>query len=116
MSGIAGSAPSFSFSPILMNPTNLMELAIGQCRKGIAAGQSPFGNAIALSDRVILSAHNTVVLTTDITAHAEMNAIRLACQEGAIQRYSRKALSCIFIGNCRYFALLASLEGFNVSK
>jgi guanine deaminase len=64
-----------------MNPTDLMRLAIEKCRQGIAAGQSPFGCAIARDDRVLSCSHNTVVLTTDITAHAEVNAIREACRE-----------------------------------
>jgi guanine deaminase len=64
-----------------MNPTELMRLAIEKCRQGIAAGQSPFGCAIARGDRVLSCSHNTVVLTTDITAHAEVNAIREACRE-----------------------------------
>jgi len=64
-----------------MEPSDLMRLAIEKCRKGIAAGQSPFGCAIARGDRVLSCSHNTVVLTTDITAHAEVNAIREACRE-----------------------------------
>src|SRR5918996_893721 len=64
-----------------MDPTVLMRLAIEKCRQGIAAGQSPFGCAIARDGAVISCSHNTVVLTTDITAHAEMNAIREACRE-----------------------------------
>jgi guanine deaminase len=63
-----------------MDPTTLMQLAIEKCRQGIAAGQSPFGCAIARDDEVISCSHNTVVLTTDITAHAEVNAIREACK------------------------------------
>ena len=63
-----------------MNPSELMQLAIEKCRRGIAAGQSPFGCAIARGDEVLSCSHNTVVLTTDITAHAEVNAIREACQ------------------------------------
>jgi guanine deaminase len=63
-----------------MNPTDLMRLAIEKCREGIAAGQSPFGCAIARDDKVLSCSHNTVVLTTDITAHAEVNAIREACR------------------------------------
>ena len=46
----------------------------------MAQGQSPFGCAIALGDRVIAQSHNTVVQTVDITAHAEVNAIREACR------------------------------------
>ena len=57
-----------------------MEAAIEACRRGLALGQSPFGCAIALGDRVVARNHNTVVLTTDITAHAEVNAIRAANQ------------------------------------
>jgi tRNA(Arg) A34 adenosine deaminase TadA len=53
-----------------MNPSDLMQLAIEKCRQGIAAGQSPFGCAIARHGEVISCSHNTVVLTTDITAHA----------------------------------------------
>lgn len=61
-----------------MTPEELMTLAIDACRRGLAKGQSPFGCAIAVGDRVVSSEHNTVVLTTDITAHAEVNAIRVA--------------------------------------
>ena len=68
-----------------------MRLAIETCRQGLARGQSPFGCAIAVGDRVVSREHNTVVLTTDITAHAEVNAIRAGNQtlqniflEGAI--------------------------------
>lgn len=58
-----------------------MQMAIETCREGIAHGQSPFGCAIAIGDRVVSRSHNTVVLSTDITAHAEVNAIRSACKE-----------------------------------
>jgi tRNA(Arg) A34 adenosine deaminase TadA len=64
-----------------MDPSVLMRQAIEKCREGIAAGQSPFGCAIAQDGALISCAHNTVVLTTDITAHAEINAIREACRE-----------------------------------
>ncbi len=64
-----------------MEPSDLMQLAIDKCREGIAAGQSPFGCAIAVGDRVLAATHNVVVMTTDITAHAEIAAIRQACLE-----------------------------------
>ena len=64
----------------MIDPAELMKLAIEACKRGLAAGQSPFGCAIAIGDRVIAESHNTVVLTTDITAHAEVNAIRTGCQ------------------------------------
>ena len=65
----------------MIDPQELMQHAIEVCREGLAQGQSPFGCAIALGDRVIARTHNTVALTTDITAHAEVNAIRAANQE-----------------------------------
>ena len=55
--------------------------AIEACKSGLAAGQSPFGCAIAIGDRIVAESHNTVVLTTDITAHAEVNALREGCLE-----------------------------------
>jgi guanine deaminase len=63
-----------------MDPAELMQLAIDKCRQGLAAGQSPFGCAIARDGKVLSCSHNTVVLSTDITAHAEVNAIREACR------------------------------------
>ncbi len=64
----------------MIEPAELMRIAIDTCREGIAHGQSPFGCAIAIGDEVIARAHNTVVMTTDITAHAEVNAIRVGCK------------------------------------
>jgi guanine deaminase len=63
-----------------MDPSELMQLAIDKCREGLALGQSPFGCAIARNGEILSCSHNTVVLTTDITAHAEVNAIREACR------------------------------------
>lgn len=58
-----------------------MRLAIEKARQGISAGQSPFGCAIALDGRLLACEHNRVLATTDITAHAEITAIRAACHE-----------------------------------
>jgi len=65
----------------MMTPEQLMLLAIEKCREGIDAGNTPFGCAIAQGDRVLAVSHNVVWATTDITAHAEVTAIRAACQE-----------------------------------
>ena len=64
----------------MIDPAELMRMAIEKCREGIAIGQSPFGCAIARGDDVLAAAHNTVLQTTDITAHAEVNALRAACR------------------------------------
>ena len=58
-----------------------MRLAIARCAEGIAAGQTPFGACVVRGDGVVAVAHNRVWQTTDITAHAEVVAIRAACLE-----------------------------------
>lgn len=58
-----------------------MQMAIEKCREGIAAGQTPFGACIVLNGEVVALEHNVVWHTTDITAHAEVNAIRKACKK-----------------------------------
>ncbi len=64
----------------MIEPSDLMDLAIAKAREGIAAGQSPFGCAIARGDEVLAVSHNAVWATTDITAHAEIAALRQACR------------------------------------
>jgi len=57
-----------------------MRLAIEKACTGVDAGQSPFGACIVKDGTVISCAHNVVLATTDITAHAEVTAIRAACR------------------------------------
>ncbi len=64
----------------MIPPNDLMRLAVEKCRAGIARGQSPFGCAIAIGDQLIACTHNTVLLSGDVTAHAEINALREASQ------------------------------------
>jgi guanine deaminase len=63
-----------------MSDQELMKLAIAKAREGIAESQTPFGACIAKDGHVVCMAHNTVLRDTDSTAHAEINAIRAACQ------------------------------------
>jgi len=58
-----------------------MRLAIDMARQAIADGQTPFGAVITKNNSLIVAAHNVVWQTTDITAHGEVNAIRLACKK-----------------------------------
>lgn len=64
-----------------MTDEEAMNLAITTCRVGLRLGQSPFGAAVVKEDRLVAVAHNTVRLDNDPTAHAEVNAIRLAAKE-----------------------------------
>ena len=62
-----------------MNDADFMRLAIEAALEGIAAGQTPFGAAIVRAGQLVVATHNVVWATTDITAHAEVHAIREAC-------------------------------------
>jgi len=61
-----------------MTDADCLRLAIAAARKGIAAGQSPFGSVIVRDGVVVAATHNTVWRDSDPTAHAEVNCIRTA--------------------------------------
>jgi guanine deaminase len=56
-----------------------MRMAIEKAREGIAHGNSPFGACIVRDGEVVVCDHNIVWQSTDITAHAEITALRHAC-------------------------------------
>lgn len=58
-----------------------MQAAIKKAREGISGGQTPFGACIVKDNKIVSCAHNTVWRDTDITAHAEVHAIREACRK-----------------------------------
>lgn len=58
-----------------------MKLAIHKARQGIKQGQTPFGACISKDGVVISCVHNIVWKSLDITAHAEISAIREACKK-----------------------------------
>lgn len=63
---------------------NFMELAIKEAYKNANNNfqdGGPFGAIIVKDGQVIASAHNTVLTSQDPTAHAEINAIRLATKK-----------------------------------
>jgi len=70
-----------------------MQMAIDKAREGIEDGQSPFGACIVRDGKVLSVAHNTVWRDRDSTAHAEVNAIREACQ----------VLGTINLGGCTIY-------------
>ncbi len=63
-----------------MNHEKYMRIAIAKTREGIESGQTPFGACIVKNGKVVSAAHNHVWASTDITAHAEIAAIREACK------------------------------------
>lgn len=64
-----------------MTNEDYMRKAIEVARAGIEKGQSPFGACIVKDGEIIAAEHNNVWMDTDITAHAEVEAIRSACKK-----------------------------------
>ena len=58
-----------------------MRMAVEKAREGMLKGQTPFGAIIVKKGQVLVCEHNTVWKDCDITAHAEMRAVRRACRK-----------------------------------
>ncbi|MFH2106841.1 MAG: nucleoside deaminase [Candidatus Micrarchaeota archaeon] len=59
-----------------------MKKAIEKAKQAMRSGQTPFGACITSKEGKIISCeHNVVWKTTDITAHGEIHAIRVACKK-----------------------------------
>ncbi len=63
-----------------MTHSDFMHQAIQLSRESIEKGGGPFGAVIVKNGEIISKNHNRVTLNNDPTAHAEINAIRDACQ------------------------------------
>lgn len=64
-----------------MAATNqFMELALAEARSAGERGEVPIGAVVVLDDKVVAKAGNRTRELNDVTAHAEIVAIRLACE------------------------------------
>ncbi len=61
-----------------MDDEYYMRLALAEARKANGRGEVPVGAVVVCRDRVIARAHNLTEALTDVTAHAEMQAITSA--------------------------------------
>ena len=59
---------------------HFMQLALAQAKAGAIAGEVPVGAVVVKDGAVIASAHNAPLGSKDPTAHAEINALRMAAQ------------------------------------
>ena len=64
-----------------MDDNTYMGLALAEARKAFAVGEIPIGAVLVRDGQVIAAAHNLRETCHDATAHAEIIAIRQACQE-----------------------------------
>lgn len=107
-----------------------MRLAIDAARRGMDRGQSPFGCAISVDGSIVAVEHNHVLLSTDITAHAEVTALREACRkmrrihlEGALVASTcepcpmcMSALHWARVGRVYFGATIADAEGIGFNE
>ncbi len=62
-----------------MEKIELMRRAIALSEQSVKTGGGPFGAVIARGGIIVAEASNSVTKDFDPTAHAEVNAIRIAC-------------------------------------
>lgn len=58
-----------------------MREALGEARRGLAAGEVPIGAVVVMDGVVVARAHNAPVALSDPTAHAEVLALRAAAEK-----------------------------------
>lgn len=63
------------------NNEKFMRLAIEKSLESVDNGGGPFGAVVVKDGEVVAVASNSVTLDNDPTAHAEGNAIRMACKK-----------------------------------
>lgn len=64
-----------------MSKQEIMQETLRMASEALSVGNGPFGAVIALGDQVIVSTRNKTSESNDPTAHAEVTAIREACQK-----------------------------------
>ncbi|WP_206026996.1 nucleoside deaminase [Jiella endophytica] len=69
-----------------MNRPNFMERALEEATRAAARGEVPVGAVVSRDGEVIAAAGNETLARFDPTAHAEIVAIRLACEALGSQR------------------------------
>ena len=57
-----------------------MQLAINQAKQAITSNEVPVGAVVVKENKVIGAGFNSVIRDHSVTAHAEINAINLACK------------------------------------
>ncbi|WP_284776982.1 nucleoside deaminase [Agrobacterium sp. lyk4-40-TYG-31] len=61
--------------------THFMDFALSQARAAAQRDEVPIGAVLALDGRIIASSGNRTRELNDVTAHAEIAVIRMACEE-----------------------------------
>lgn len=90
-----------------------MRLAIGLSEENVQNGGGPFGAVIAKDGEVVATGVNRVTANNDPTAHAEVSAIREACQK--VKNF--KLDGCVVYSSCEPCPMcLSALYWAGISK
>lgn len=79
--------------------TDLMQEALKEAQTAGRKGEVPVGAVIVIGEKIISRAHNLVESLKDVSAHAEMLAIRQASQSIGNWRLS-EAVLCVTLEPC----------------
>lgn len=60
---------------------HFMQLAIEQAMLAKEKGSLPFGAVVVFKDKIVGKGYDTSKISHDVTAHAEVNALRAACEK-----------------------------------
>jgi len=69
-----------------------VDLALVEARRAADAGEVPIGAVVVLDGMVIARAHNAPITLHDLTAHAEVLALRAAARETGNYRLARTSV------------------------
>ncbi|MGY5806739.1 nucleoside deaminase [Rhizobium sp. LEGMi198b] len=64
----------------MVNTNHFMELALAEARSAGARGEVPIGAVLVVDNAVVTKAGNRTRELNDVTAHAEIAVIRMACE------------------------------------
>ena len=65
---------------MILSDTYFMQKALQEAQVAFEQGEVPVGAVITIGERIIAKAHNLTEKLTDVTAHAEMQAITAASE------------------------------------
>ncbi len=82
--------------PTVTRDEEFMSMALEEARKALKKGEVPIGAVVVCEGRIIARGHNLTETLTDVTAHAELQAITAAAQY----------LSGKYLTNCTLYVTL----------
>jgi len=77
----------------------LMHAALVEAHKALASDEVPIGAVVAVGDEIVAAAFNQPISSIDPTAHAEIQALRLAAQKVGNYRLTGATL-CVTVEPC----------------